>query len=69
MARGHRGARPNAAASVHRLKVDSAAKVVDVHALSQGWPNCGSSNLCMRLFELSEKLYICLLFFIFVCKV
>jgi len=34
-------------------------------SLEQGWPNCGSrgasdsSNLCMRLFELSENLNIC----------
>jgi len=36
--------------------------------IGQGWPNCGSpaacssSNLCMRLFELSKKLHICFLF-------
>jgi len=42
--------------------------------IGQGWPNCGSraacgsSNLCMRLFELSEKLYICFLFIISIAK-
>ena len=44
------------------------------NAICQGWPNCGSgdaygsSNLCMRLLELSEKLYICSLFFISIAK-
>jgi len=31
-------------------------------------PNCGSSNLCMRPFELSKKLYICFLFVISIAK-
>jgi len=36
--------------------------------VDQGWPNCGSwaicgySNLCTRLFELFDKLYICFYF-------
>ena len=34
------------------------------HWIRQGWPNCGSSNIYMQLFELSEK-YI---FFISVAK-
>jgi len=47
---------------------------VNGRRLEQGWPNygsqaaCNSSNLCMRLFELSEKLYICFLFFISIAK-
>jgi len=42
--------------------------------LHQVWPNCGSrtacgfSNLCMRLFELFEIVYICFIF-CFYCKV
>jgi len=42
--------------------------------IHQGWPNCrswaiyGSSHLCMWLIELSEKLYICFLFFTSIAK-
>jgi len=45
-----------------------------IYALWQGWPNCGSraacgsSNLCMLLFDLFEKLYLCSLFFISITK-
>jgi len=45
-----------------------------VNSIVKGWPNCGSwaacgsSNLCMRLFELAKKLYICSLFFTPIAK-
>ena len=39
-----------------------------LHCILPGWPNCGSSNLCMWLFELSAKLYIYSLFFIYIAN-
>ena len=36
----------------------SRSRVTHLKYIDQGWPNCGSSNLCMRLFELFENHFI-----------
>jgi len=35
----------------------------------QGWPNCGSSNICMRLFYAFRKIIYLFFIFYFYCKV